>query len=667
MISPSAASTNDGESHLYDDGETVHAVRPTSRSRSRSPNKRQRRPSDRTLRQDVLRQTLSPLRSRGAKPKTPKGAPPNPYLPKDTDPSKWNGLVDLRSTPLRTGATTTTPRRLPRAAPLPSPAFGGGGDGGDSEDGGGGSDDDEDEFGLPPGMSPPVTMAFATMPKVGGGHVSALPKLGRTPSKQAAQRIGRDLIGDSARPAVRDAYAYGGAGGAGTSGRAETRGPGGGMVVKSSTDTSLSSATTPPSLMKFMRQSGIGAYPGRGPGVNSSASGSMVSGSGSSFAAHDSTLDSMMRRIGVDGGEGAGGYEPGAYTRQRQNQASAPSLTGAVTGLSLGSKAPSATSLRTAGHAPVFSEQSYNFASPPLNSNLDLPPANLVPVPMPVLGHVPTAALTSGHHPHTPEQQNYGAHYEDDGADDAGAFIVPTSRQQMYRDEPTETYNYNVPAHAHQQNQPMDPLTQYNAQAASIDTDEYDRDCIGPGANVGNDSMDSLDDDDDSIINNTAHPSAAFLLASQQRGVHDQDDSFDSENSADYYDEVGSGEGVEGGRFFNNDEDDSFDDDSFDRAQEREAAELRAAGGGGGGMVDDDDGWDDDDDFDDEGGGATETVFGERAARRSVGGERLNYRIMRPQEGEVTETMGTDGGTGVMMMGGQGRGGRGVPETPTPW
>lgn len=391
--------------------------------------------------------------------------------------------------------------------------------------------------------------------------------------------------------------------------------------------------------------------------MNSSES--MVSGSGSSFAAHDSTLDSMMRRIGVEGGGDSGGYEPGAYARQRQNQALS---TGTVTGLTFGSKASTATSSRAAVHAPVFSEESHHFL-PPSNSNPDLPPANLVPpIPAPVLGHLPTAALTSGHHPHTPDQQNYGAHYEDDGADDGGVYIAPTSRQQMYRDEPTETYNYNVPAHAHQQNQPMDPLTQYNAQAASIDTDEYDRDRVGPGVNVGDDSMDSLDDDGDSIINDTAHPSAAFLLASQQRGVHDQDDSFDSENSADYYDEVGSGEGIEGGRFFNNDDDDSFDDDSFDRAEEREAAELHAAGGGGE-MVDDD-GWDDDDDFDDDGGGgATETVFGERAARRSVGGQRADYRIMRPQGGEETETMGTDGGTGMMMMGH----GRGVPETPTPW
>ena len=95
-----------------------------------------------------------------------------------------------------------------------------------------------------------------------------------------------DLVGNAARPAVGARSGYGGESGL-------FKGPGGGMVVKSSAETSLSSAATPPSLTKFMRRSGIGVYEGS----NASA----VSRSESSFAAHDSTLDSIMRRVEMDG------------------------------------------------------------------------------------------------------------------------------------------------------------------------------------------------------------------------------------------------------------------------------------------------------------------------------------------------------------------------------
>ncbi|TDL16188.1 hypothetical protein BD410DRAFT_902170 [Rickenella mellea] len=137
------------------------------------------------LRENVLRQNLlgvgdttstttssnrshvSPLK---VKPKTPKR---NPYVAPGTPRGGWDGLVDLSKT------KPSTPKRGRR--------------GGVSEGGGWESDSDsEDDLGLPPGMSPPVTMDFNRPPR------SAV-RLGRTPVRAAAARIGVDLVGDAER------------------------------------------------------------------------------------------------------------------------------------------------------------------------------------------------------------------------------------------------------------------------------------------------------------------------------------------------------------------------------------------------------------------------------------------------------------------------------------
>lgn len=135
-----------------------------------------------SLLQNVLSRNLpSTQRSRTSplkvhkKPATPK------HIRKD-----WDGIVDLRS-----------PRPLKVATAL-------------DEDNWTDSDDDEDGLGLPPGMSPPVTMDFArptwkaTRPppkparsaatKMSSGTSSGF-KVAQSPVKDAAKRIGRDLVG----------------------------------------------------------------------------------------------------------------------------------------------------------------------------------------------------------------------------------------------------------------------------------------------------------------------------------------------------------------------------------------------------------------------------------------------------------------------------------------
>ena len=83
----------------------------------------------------------------------------------------WNGIADLRTTPLRTGNKvdkfnfSNQKYRQPQSFDIDS-------------------DDDDDDDLLPPGMSPPQTMNF-TMPKS---------KLSRTPAKEAAANIVDDIL-----------------------------------------------------------------------------------------------------------------------------------------------------------------------------------------------------------------------------------------------------------------------------------------------------------------------------------------------------------------------------------------------------------------------------------------------------------------------------------------
>ncbi|KAI0275487.1 hypothetical protein BC834DRAFT_52771 [Gloeopeniophorella convolvens] len=181
------------------DDETVH---PQARAPAPAPATLQKpRPTART-------QTAAPPAPR------PKAVTParNPYLPPRADPLEWSGVIDLRAPPPQT----------PPAA------------------------EDEDEFTLTAGMSPPVTLAFAT-----------LPTLARSPAKRAAEDIRRALVRDALRSA---------------NGESNTM-----------TSASGSAVPTPPSLARYTR--------GAGPGGDTSH--------GSTSLAADPELDSMMRRVGL--------------------------------------------------------------------------------------------------------------------------------------------------------------------------------------------------------------------------------------------------------------------------------------------------------------------------------------------------------------------------------
>ncbi|KAK0482327.1 hypothetical protein IW261DRAFT_1678050 [Armillaria novae-zelandiae] len=116
---------------------------------------------------------ISPVKLRG-KIKTPIPKTLNPYLPSNTEPSQWNGVIDLHD-PL-----TTTPQRAKRFGYTR---------GGPSTPADDSSDDSFD--GLPPGMSPPVLMSPTRLPKSAQKAV-----LGRAPTGQAAAGITKNLVQD---------------------------------------------------------------------------------------------------------------------------------------------------------------------------------------------------------------------------------------------------------------------------------------------------------------------------------------------------------------------------------------------------------------------------------------------------------------------------------------
>jgi DASH complex subunit ASK1 len=88
---------------------------------------------------------------------------------------------------------------------------------------------------------------------------------------------------------------------------------------------------------------------------------------------------------------------------------------------------------------------------------------------------------------------------------------------------------------------------------------------------IPDDARQDSDSDSDSFVeeaHNTAHPSAAFLMASQRQ--QDADDSFGSSNrSSDSFDDVDAGQGgmVHPFAGMSSSEGDAFDDDSFDNDQ----------------------------------------------------------------------------------------------------
>ncbi|TFY82192.1 hypothetical protein EWM64_g1820 [Hericium alpestre] len=354
------------------------------RTRSPSPSKGRSRAQS-SLRVDVLRSgaATSPLKVR--KPKTPVTVSKNPYLPSGTKPRDWSGVVDLRD------PNVLTPRRpsargeniLNRKGDMPD-------------------DDDDDDWDLPPGMSPPMMM-----------DIARLPQLGRTPGKEAAARIGRDLV--DAQGLFNRAQSNSVTDGSSSSYQYNASGWDPARKVESS----LSSAPTPPSLSRYTRR----AYP-------ESESGSMAA---------DATLESMIRRVGLMGYQQEQPSASGSGSRLGST-ASAPGL------------APASASGSMAS-TPRYTEQTFAPAS-------DSIPATSLVTPVPPLQ--PRHAPTSAAYPPSP---------------------------------------------------PTAPLPASNSPSPIPEAD------LSVGSIGSASSTDSLDEYEE--IHNTAHPSAAFLMASRQRGQND--------------------------------------------------------------------------------------------------------------------------------------------------
>ncbi|KAH8094634.1 hypothetical protein BXZ70DRAFT_896723 [Cristinia sonorae] len=185
--------------------------------------------------------TTSPLKVKG---KTPNLKGLNPYIPVNSKPADWKGVVDLKDPAVASPRRTHVPSRLYQ----PQPAKG-------STTPGAGED-----YSFDFGMSPPITMDFAR-----------LPKLGKTPRKEAAERIMNSILD------------------------VEKRGVFG--LPKPGTETSMSTVPTPPSLSRY--------------GHHAAEASSSVA---------DSSLESLMRRVG----DGFGGNN--AKSVGFSSRASAPSL-----------------------------------------------------------------------------------------------------------------------------------------------------------------------------------------------------------------------------------------------------------------------------------------------------------------------------------------------------
>ena len=178
--------------------------------------------------------------------KTPVFKSLNPYLPPNVKPDEWSGIVSLVdpqvTTPKRPtdGQLSTrrnaSSRRATQMAPLRV----------------------EESFeDLPVGMSPPVMMSPARPPRS-----SVELGLAQTPLREAAQRIGQDLIKDVQKKS----------GG----------GKGHGKVPRSVVESSMSTVPTPPSLSRYRRRDD-GRF-----AVDTSESRTL-----------DTSLEGMMRRVGM--------------------------------------------------------------------------------------------------------------------------------------------------------------------------------------------------------------------------------------------------------------------------------------------------------------------------------------------------------------------------------
>ncbi|KAG6841716.1 hypothetical protein C0991_007602 [Blastosporella zonata] len=208
------------------------------------------------LLRNVLRHNLYPIDTSSAgpsstttsplkykgKPKTPVPKKYNPFLSPEKDPSQWNGMVDLTDPSAMTPQRFRMPTSSKRAPQNPV------------------EETDDDSFdGLPPGMSPPVMMSPARPPR--SMAELGLLKLGQTPTREASARITRDLVRDIYKSgnATRDGY------------------------LNSRVESTMSTMPTPPSFSRYQR--------------HDDTSDSLVI---------DSSLESMMRRVGLDVPQSAG-------------------------------------------------------------------------------------------------------------------------------------------------------------------------------------------------------------------------------------------------------------------------------------------------------------------------------------------------------------------------
>lgn len=124
----------------------------------------------------------------------------------------------------------------------------------------------DDSLDFMTGMSPPVTMQFAQVPRSSIG-LGLLPRLGQTPKGQAADRIKRDLLG------YLDSHSKSGASSVAWGGYNKESG-------RTAAESSMSTVPTPPSLSRYTRH----AYPG----------------TDSESIGMESSLESMMRRVGLN-------------------------------------------------------------------------------------------------------------------------------------------------------------------------------------------------------------------------------------------------------------------------------------------------------------------------------------------------------------------------------
>lgn len=215
-----------------------------------------------------LSSQTSPLK---LKPRTPAIKTLNPYLSPDSNPSDWRGVVNLKDPNVLSPQkrAPSSPGRHMIFKPSNKPIFNFGRTRVETPPP---EDDDtmDDNF----GMSPPVMTDYAR-----------LPKLGRTPRKEAAERIMQGLVDLEQRRALPRP----GADSQRTTGVRDSKNGAKGY----GTESSMSSMPTPPSMTRYNRS----GYSVR-----------MVNETSSSVT--DASLDSMMRRVGLEIPEYTGQYKP---------------------------------------------------------------------------------------------------------------------------------------------------------------------------------------------------------------------------------------------------------------------------------------------------------------------------------------------------------------------